>query len=220
MFKAVHQIWINWFFFNTIIYIYINLKFLTTCFFRQLKSLVVQALSCVQLFCDPIYYSLPGFSVHDISQARILEWVAISFSRVSSWPRDPPQVSCIGRQILCHWATWALIAQLVNHLGPNSSAGKDSACNAGDPGSIPVLGRSPGEEKGYPHQYSGLQNSMDCIVHRFAKSWTRLIDFHFSHLGNPATKAVDYKIYLDESKISLGNEAKKKKKKGKINFTR
>ena len=197
---------------------YINSKFLITCFFRQLKSLVVQVLRCVQLFCDPIHCSLLGFSVHHISQARILEWVAISFSRVSSWPRDPPQVSCIGRQILCHWATWALIAQLVNHLGPNSSAGKESACNVGDPGSIPGLGRSPGEEKGYPLQYSSLENSMDCIVQGFAKSWTWLNDFHFSHLGNPATKVVYYKIYLDESKISLGNEAKKKK--GKISFTR
>ena len=44
-----------------------------------------------------------------------------------------------------------------------SSVGKESACNAGDLGSIPGLGRSPGEGKGYPLQYSGLENSMDCI---------------------------------------------------------
>ena len=50
--------------------------------------------------------SLPGFSVHEISQARILGWVAISFSTVSSWPRDWTHVSCIGRQVLYHWATW------------------------------------------------------------------------------------------------------------------
>ena len=62
---------------------------------------------------------------------------------------------------------------------PGSSAGKESACNAGDLGSIPGLGRSPGEGEGYPLQYSGLENSMDCIVHGFAKSWTRLSDFHF-----------------------------------------
>ena len=49
--------------------------------------------------------SLPGSSVHGISQARILEWVAISFSRGSSWPRNWTQVSCIGRWILYHWAT-------------------------------------------------------------------------------------------------------------------
>ena len=48
---------------------------------------------------------------------------------------------------------------------PHSSVGKESACDAGDPGSTPGSGRSPGEGKGYPHQYSGLENSMDCIVH-------------------------------------------------------
>ena len=46
---------------------------------------------------------------------------------------------------------------------PDSSAGKESACNAGDLGSIPGLGRSPGEGKVYPLQYSGLENSVDWI---------------------------------------------------------
>jgi len=50
--------------------------------------------------------------------------------------------------------------------------GLPSACNAGDPSSIPGLGRSPGEGKGYPLQYSGLENSVDCVVHAVAKSWT------------------------------------------------
>ena len=62
---------------------------------------------------------------------------------------------------------------------PQSSAGKESACNAGDLGSIPGLGRSPGEGKGYPLQYSSLEKSMDCIVHGTAKSQTQLSDFHF-----------------------------------------
>ena len=44
---------------------------------------------------------------------------------------------------------------------PDSSVGKESACHAGDPGLIPGLGRSPGEGKGYPVQYSGLENSME-----------------------------------------------------------
>ena len=56
---------------------------------------------------------------------------------------------------------------------PSSSAGKESACNAGDPGS------SPGEGKGYPLQYSGLEKSMDCIHHGVAKSQTQLNDFPF-----------------------------------------
>ena len=51
------------------------------------------------------------------------------------------------------------------------SAGKESACNEGDLGSIPGLGRYPGEGEGYPLQYSGLETSMDCIVHGVAKSW-------------------------------------------------
>ena len=59
------------------------------------------------------------------------------------------------------------------------SAGKESACNAGDLGSKPGLGRSPGEQNGYPLQYSDLENSMNCIVHGVAKSWTQLRDFHF-----------------------------------------
>ena len=53
---------------------------------------------------------------------------------------------------------------------PCGSAGKESACNAGELGSIPGLGRSPGEEKGYPLLCSGLENPMGCIVHQVVKS--------------------------------------------------
>ena len=60
---------------------------------------------------------------------------------------------------------------------PCSSAGKESACSTGDLGST----RSPGEKKGYPLQYSGLENSMDSIVHGVTKSWTRLSHFHFQY---------------------------------------
>ena len=59
---------------------------------------------CLTL-CDPMDWNPPGSSVHKISQARILEWVAISFSKGSSWPRDWTCVSCIGRRILHCWAT-------------------------------------------------------------------------------------------------------------------
>ena len=59
---------------------------------------------------------------------------------------------------------------------PCGSAGKESACNEGDLGSIPGLGRSLGEGKGYPLQYSGLENSMDYTV---ANSQTQLRDFDF-----------------------------------------
>ena len=63
---------------------------------------------------------------------------------------------------------------------PDSSVGKESTCNEGDLGSIPGLGRSPGEGKGYPLQYSGLENSMDSIVHGAAKSQTLVSDFHYA----------------------------------------
>ena len=56
--------------------------------------------------CDPMACSPPGYSAHGISQARILEWVPISFSRGSSRPRDWTFISCIGRQILYHWVIW------------------------------------------------------------------------------------------------------------------
>ena len=75
----------------------------------------------------------------------------------------------------------------MSYMGfPCVSAGKESTCNAGDLGSIPELGRSSGEGKGYPPQYSGLWNSMDCIVHGGHKSQTRLVTFtnHFDHCTN------------------------------------
>ena len=56
---------------------------------------------------------------------------------------------------------------------PNSSVGKESACNVGDLGSIPGLGRSPEEGKGYPLQYSGLENSMDYTVAKSCKESDR-----------------------------------------------
>ena len=61
---------------------------------------------------------------------------------------------------------------------PCGSDGKECVCNVGDLGLIPGLGRSPGEEKGYPLQYSGLENSMDYIVHGV----TQLSHFHFQRI--------------------------------------
>ena len=56
---------------------------------------IICLLSCVQLFCNPMDYSLPGSSVHGISQARVLTWVAISFSRGSPQLNDRTHVSCL-----------------------------------------------------------------------------------------------------------------------------
>ena len=65
---------------------------------------------------------------------------------------------------------------------PGGSAGKEYVCNEGDLGSIPGLGRFPGEGNCYPLQYSGLENSMDCLVHGITKSQTPLSDFHCAGL--------------------------------------
>ena len=72
--------------------------------FSSLFQYVLVSQSCLTL-CDPIDCSLPGSSVHGILQARILEWVAISFSRGSSQPRDQTQVSCILSRFFIVWAT-------------------------------------------------------------------------------------------------------------------
>ena len=66
---------------------------------------VVYSISCVRLFVMPMDCNLPDSSVHGLSQARILEWSAISSSSGSSRPRNWTRVSCIGRRILYHWVT-------------------------------------------------------------------------------------------------------------------
>ena len=71
---------------------------------------------------------------------------------------------------------------MLSNSFPSGSDGKESAYNMGDPGSIPGLGRSPGEGKGYPFQYSGLENSMDGIAHGVAKNQIELSNFHFQKL--------------------------------------
>ena len=73
---------------------------------------------------------------------------------------------------------------------PGGSDGKESACNVGDLGLDPGLGRSPGQGKGYHFQYSGLDNAMDYTVHGVAKSWTQLNYFHFLSLTS---------LYLNEN---------------------
>ena len=81
------------------------------------------------------------------------------------------------------------------------SASKESACNAGDLGSILGLGRSPGEEKDYPLQYSGLKNPMDCIVHVVTKSCTRLSDFQSINLikeMNSYVAVIKNSVFLKE----------------------
>ena len=118
---------------------------------------------------NPMHCSPPGSSVRGISQARILEWVATPSSRGPSQPRDQTRASGLPA-LAGGFFTTSITLGL-----PGGSAGKESACNARDPGSIPGSGRSPGEGIGYLFQYSDLEkNSMDCIVHGVTKSWTQL----------------------------------------------
>ena len=102
---------------------------------------LIAAQSCLTP-CDPMDYSPPVSSVHGISQARILEWVAISFSRGSPWPRDWTHVSCIGRQILYHKAQ--LCSQLCLTLcAPMHSSPPGSSVHGDTPGKNTGVGCMP-----------------------------------------------------------------------------
>ena len=92
----------------------------------------------------------------------------------------PYSLIWITRLLSCCWDVF--------YSNPGGSDGKASACNAGDLGSIPGSGRSPGEGNGNPLQYSCLQNSMDggawwATVHGVTRSWTRLSDFMHEQLS-------------------------------------
>ena len=123
--------------------------------------------------CSP-----PGSSVHGISQARVLEWVAISFSRGSFWSRDWTQVSCSGRQILYHWATReAPVKQLQKKKGSGWSEGTWVSVNLemlrapppcpplllgeGPPRASPSAGCGPGACHLPPGSMSGFPN---CLI--------------------------------------------------------
>ena len=91
---------------------------------------------------------------------------------------------------------------LISDGFPCGSASKESACNSGNLGLIPGLGRSPGEGKGYPLQYSGLETSMDCIVQGLSKSWTWLNDFRFHCIIQKARESQNsiYFCFIDYAK--------------------
>ena len=91
----------------------------------------------------------------------------------------------IAADVIYTYLTQADSVFIVDYLGfPCGSAGKESACNVGVLGSMAGLGRSPGEGNGYPLQYSGLEYSMDCIVHGVTKSWTQLSNCHVTCCHN------------------------------------
>ena len=119
---------------------------------------------CLTL-CNPMDCSPPGSPVHGIFQARILEWVSISFSRGSS--RDQSRISCIGRQILYYCATWKALLDVSVQTHRTSHVVlvvKNLPANVGDirdEGLTPGLGRSAGGEHDNLFQYSCLENPMD-----------------------------------------------------------
>ena len=129
----------------------------------------------------------------------------LCFCRLLSHPRQPLICHYIGFYILKMLFTWTetmlFWGGLVSYQGfPGSSTGKESACNAGDLGLIPGLGRSPGEGNGHPLQYSGLENSMDrgawqATAHGVAKIQRWLSDFQFSYSYN-------YHIYVETHSYS------------------
>ena len=83
------------------------------------------------------------------------------------------------------------------------SAGKESACNTGDLGSTPGLGKYSGEREGYPLQYSGLENSRDYIVHGATKNWTQLSNFHLHFHGDKNNSSLPERLVSKSGEISF-----------------
>ena len=142
--------------------------------------------------CDPMDCSPPGSSVPGISQATALEWVATSFSRGSSWPRDwtcSSYASCIGRQILYHWATWKPDSAEKDTKAQNNLKSLHAALF---PFRLPIYSFNqdvvtlPGEGNGNPLQYSCLEDPVDreawwATVHGVTNSRTRLSNSVLTH---------------------------------------
>ena len=128
------------------------IRVVSSAYLRLLKSLQLWPILCDPMHCSPL-----DSSVHGILQARTLEWVAISFSRGSSWPRDRTHVSCIGRQILYHlsyqerlrigWSRGKLssVPLLLASLTPNFHQVREASWEK----SYPERGRLFTESQGY-----------------------------------------------------------------------
>ena len=143
------------------------------------KVLVAQL--CLTL-CNPIDYSPPGSSLHGIPRQEY--WSGCCSLLQGIFPTQGSNLSfphC--RQILLLFEPPGkpMYMYINMYMGfPGGSTDKESTSNAGDLGSVPELGRSPGEGNSYALQYFGLENSMDCIVHGVTKSGTGLSNFHTS----------------------------------------
>ena len=156
-------------------------------FIHTYMMLLLSCFSHVWL-CNPMHCSPPGYSVHGILEARVLEWAVILPSRGSSWRRDRTWASCIagrfftteplGKSTYIH--TYIHTHTHTHTYDSPSAEVKNLPANAGDvsnAGSTPRSGRPSGEGTGNPLQYSCLENPMDrgawqATVHGVAKSWT------------------------------------------------
>ena len=125
----------------------------------------MKSLSCVQLFATPWTISLPGFSIHGILQARIPGWVAISFSRGTSWPRNWTWVFCIAGRHFTLWATRELVA-----VGRNPS-------NTTHPPSTSTL-LSPSQK---------LWSQISLVV-----QWLRICLDHWRHELDPCSRKIPH----------------------------
>ena len=99
-----------------------NYSVFTNCLVYSVYSVASDSLWCRE------WYSLPGSPIHGILQARILEWVAISFCRGPSQPRARICISCIDRQILYHWYTWEVPTVYIPHHWSRERLRGDTLC--------------------------------------------------------------------------------------------
>ena len=108
----------------------------------------------------------------------------------------------------CEWMAAPFWPPTPVFLGvPGGSAGKEPACNVGDLGLIPMLGRSLREGNCYPLQYSSLKNSMDHTVHEVEKNWIRLSDFHFNFQRQKYSKG--RKFSMDKASRKVKDKSNK-----------
>ena len=138
------------------------LPLITMLFLSHVIVTCVHACSVIQFcltLCHPMDCGPPGSSVHEILPARILEWVATSYFRGSSGPKDRTHVSwvsCIDRQILYHWATWKALVIYINQSVSSVGQSCPTLCdprNRSTPG-LPVHHQLPEFTQTHVHQVS------------------------------------------------------------------